>query len=224
MIKAVLCDLDNTILDFHACSKKSMINTFEKFSMEYKEEMFEVFYKKNKELWEGVERGTLTVPELYKIRWNEIFKLLGIKADGIAFEKVFHKGIEEGFEKIEGAEEFLVFLSERYKIYAASNAPYHQQETRLLKAGILDYFEELFVSGEIGFGKPSKEFFDYCLNALKLNPEEIIIIGDSLLADIKGGASAGMKTCWFNPQKKPLIEGIYPDYVITDLREIKNIL
>ena len=224
MIKAVLCDLDNTILDFDACSKKSMINAFKKFSLEYKEEMFEVFYKKNKELWAEVERGNLTVERLYEIRWNSIFELLGINEDGLAFEKVFHKGIEEGYEKMEGAEEFLTFLSGKYQVYAASNAPYHQQKTRLLKANLLGFFEELFVSGEIGFGKPKREFFDYCLNALKLNPEEVIIIGDSLLADIKGGANAGIKTCWFNPENKPITTEVCPDYVIENLAQIKNIL
>ena len=224
MIKAVLCDIDNTVLDFDACSKKSMINAFEKFSLEYREEMFNVFYKKNKELWEAVEKGTLTVPELYEIRWNEIFSLLGIEADGVAVEKVFHKGIEEGYEKMDGAEEFLEYLSDKFTVYAASNAPYNQQKTRLKKAGLLDYFKGLFVSGEIGFQKPTLEFFDYCINALGLKPEEIIIIGDSLTADIKGGITAGLKTCWFNPKNNSISEGVRPDYVIADLREIKNIL
>ncbi len=214
----------NTILDFDACSKKSMINAFSVFSLEYKEEMFDVFYKKNKELWEEVERGNLTVPKLYEIRWNTIFELLGTSADGIAVEKVFHKGIEEGYEKMEGAEEFLSYLSAKFKVYAASNAPYHQQKTRLYNAELLTYFSDLFVSEEIGFQKPSFEFFDYCIKALNLKPEEIIIIGDSLTADIKGGIAAGLKTCWFNPKKAPLPEGVKPDFQISDLREIKNIL
>ncbi len=224
MLKAILVDIDNTLLDFNACTLKAMKECFSEYGLSYKEEYYDIFRRINNAMWEEVEKGTLTVPRLYEIRWNTIFSELGIVADGISFEKKFHRYIETGYEKIEGAEELLSYLSEKYFVAAASNAPYEQQKGRLFSAGLLPFIKELFVSEKIGAQKPSPEFFDYCVNSLGIPREEIIIIGDSLSADIKGGIAAGIKTCWFNPEEKALPEGVTPDFQIKKLEEIKKIL
>ena len=56
-----------------------------------------------------------------------------------------------------------------------------------------------------------------------LNKDEVIIIGDSLTADIKGGINAGIKTIWFNKYQEK-IPNIQIDYIVDSLEEIKNIL
>ena len=51
------------------------------------------------------------------------------------------------------------------------------------------------LSFEIGFKKPDKDFFFYCANQLKLDPEEILFIGDNVKSDINGALISGMKAC-----------------------------
>ena len=71
-----------------------------------------------------------------------------------------------------------------------------------------------------------KDFFDGCFAQLPgVLPEETMIIGDSLTADIAGGKAYGLKTCWFNKNKQQtkLKSDGKPDYIIMDLSEIKEI-
>jgi FMN phosphatase YigB (HAD superfamily) len=54
--------------------------------------------------------------------------------------------------------------------------------------------------------------------------DEILIIGDSLTSDIRGGNNAGIATCWYNPAHRPNDQGVAVDYVIENLGEVRQIL
>lgn len=225
-IKAVLLDVDNTILDFHVCAKEAMRVTFAKWKLPFAEEMFSVFTVQNDILWEKIERNELTREELYKIRWKGIFEALGIVGiDPVAFDVDFRKNIEESAEPVEGAHALVEYLSSKYILCISSNAAHKRQMKRLTKAGMLPYVRYLFSSEKIGHSKPEKAFFDACLNTLgEISPTEVVIIGDSLTADIAGGVGSGMKTIWFNYNHIPVPTGIAADYVVNALSEIQNIL
>ena len=61
MIKAVLFDIDNTLLSFDEYVKESMKIGFEKFGLEsYNDEMFAAFTQINSKLWRLLEKGELT--------------------------------------------------------------------------------------------------------------------------------------------------------------------
>ena len=57
-----------------------------------------------------------------------------------------------------------------------------------------------------------------------IDKSEVVIIGDSLTSDIRGGNNAGILTCWYNPSKAPCIGDYKIDYEIADLHEIYDIL
>lgn len=224
MITTVLIDIDNTLLDFNKCSRKAMIDACTAANIEFTENMVSTFHKINDTLWIKIESGSLTRDELHKVRWNMIFKEMGIDGDGIKFENDFVSGIYESHEPVDGARELLCYLSQKYTICAASNGSYDQQLHRLTKARMIEYFSHLFVSEKIGFAKPSNLFFEKCLEQLKnVDKSEIILIGDSLTADIEGGRNFGIKTCWYNHNVKP-VNGKEADYTVNLLSEIKNIL
>ena len=83
----------------------------------------------------------------------------------------------------------------------------------------------VFISEEIGVEKPGIGFFDEVFKAIgPYNKSEVIIIGDSLTSDIKGGNNAGIVTCWFNPENKPNDMNLNIDYEITDLAQVLDIL
>ena len=92
---------------------------------------------------------------------------------------------------------------------------------------MLQYFEHCFVSEKIGADKPGREFFDGCLRELPGTlPQECMMIGDSMTADIAGGVIYGLQTCWFDHHRaglKPDTD-IKPDYIVTDLSQISKIL
>ncbi|MBQ3231104.1 MAG: YjjG family noncanonical pyrimidine nucleotidase [Clostridia bacterium] len=231
MIKAVFFDIDNTLLDFNKCAFASMEKAFELRGMKSPARLQQVFVRINDCLWRRIEKGELTREGLQKIRFNLIFAELGIELDGIEFERDFQEALSISSEKVDGAEDILKYLSGKYRLFVTSNAQHSQQTNRLELAGLAKYFENIFTSGIIGHPKPSKEFFNGCMAFLpELSRQEIIIIGDSLTADIIGGAENGFKTCWFNYGKVVISEKLglskepKPDYTVSSLGEIKNIL
>ena len=71
----------------------------------------------------------------------------------------------------------------------------------------------------------SKEFFDYCLTHIEeQDKKRILLVGDSLTSDIKGGVLAGIPTCWYRPEGTKNPTEYKPDYEISDLHQILEIL
>lgn len=225
MIKVVLFDVDNTLIDFDKCAHESMLASAKEAGLKLPDNIFEVFTKINTGLWHDIEKGKLTRNELLKIRWNTIFGAIGVDYDGEAFEELFKKYLWESAVHVEGAKELLDYLNGRYIMCVASNAVYEQQRNRLTNAGFFHYMKYLFISEDIGFPKPSKEFFTACHEKLSdYKKDEIIMIGDSLSADINGAHDYGFVTCWFNFRKEAVPEDLCADYTVNSLKEIQNIL
>lgn len=235
MIKAVLIDIDNTLLDFDAYVQDAMRDGFKKFGLgAYDDSMFLVFKQINNEMWNRIEHGTLTYENLMKERWNRIFDALNISFDGILFEKYFREYLFDSAIPVRGALELLDYLKARYILCVASNGPYEQQLNRLRKGKMLPYFSKLFISEKIGASKPSEKFFSYCLNELnagnrfqeldEILPSEVIMIGDSLTSDMAGAIDMGFKTCFFDKYKCGETDNLPVDHVVSDLDDIRSFL
>ena len=204
MVTTVFMDVDNTLLDFNECSKEAIERAFSDWGLAYHEGVFPVFQQINDELWLQIERQTLTRQQLYQQRWQMIFHQLGIQENGAEFEHSYVNYLRESHRPVAGAPEILEYLASKYLVCAASNSTYSQQYNRLEKANMLRFIQHIFTSEEIGFPKPSREFFDACFSQLGSPAKQsVIIIGDSLTADIQGGTEYGIKTCWFNYNKEP---------------------
>ncbi len=224
-IKAILLDIDNTILDFNKSAEKAIEIAFKKFGLDFNNNTINVFIEQNDMLWHRIEKGELTRQELHKIRFNTIFNALGISGDGEKVETEFRNALYNIAEPVDDALDLVKYLSSKYKVYSASNAIYNQQINRLKIAGMHKYFSGFFVSEIIGHQKPSKEFFDYCFNNLKdVKIDQTIMIGDSLTADILGAKNYGIKCIWFNRQTNKNEIEITPDFTVEKLEQIKNIL
>lgn len=231
MIKAVLLDIDNTLLSFDEYVKVAMQTGFAKFGIgPYEESMYPIFRRINLGLWEAIERREITFEELLQVRWNKVFQALGISADGPAFEIYFRDQLFESAIPVDGSMDLLLYLNKKYPLFAASNGPYRQQVNRLQIAGMLPYFSGLCISEEMGCSKPSDEFYQICLDRIcekagsRIRPEEVMVIGDSLTADIAGGKRAGMKTCFYNPEGRPVPKEHQADFEVKRLKEIELLL
>ena len=225
MIKAVFIDVDNTLLDFGLCAKSSMKQALALRGIEFEEEMFPIFERRNDMLWAEVEQGKITVDELYEIRWELVFRDMGLELEGKPFEKDFLRFIHESAEKVDFAEELMKYLSAKYLVYIISNAPHGQQCARLENAGLLRYTSDVFTSELIGCAKPDGAFYDGCFSRLgDLRPDEVMLIGDSLSADIYGGIEYGLHTCWFNFKKSAVPDGLKAEHIVYSLQEITEIL
>jgi len=123
---------------------------------------------------------------------------------------------------IEGVEEVLKVLSERYKLAVISNAMSDVPRCALKKSGLERYFVAVVISRDLGIRKPDPEIFNFALNRLDVENDEAIHVGDSLEHDVKGARNAGMKTVWLKNDNGVL--DIEPDYTIHSIEELTSFL
>ena len=224
MIKYILFDVDDTLLDFEKCSLSSIKSCCESFGVEYTDELFDTFIRVNDDLWERFEKGLLTREEIHAVRWKMVFEALEIHADFEGFEQMYFRLLSRSHESVQDAAEVLSALS-GYTLCVASNSEKELQSARLRAAGLLDYFKDIFVSQEIGYPKPTAKFFEHCMQRLgEPRKDEVLMVGDSLSADICGAVSFGIKSCWFNKYGKSSVDAMGADYEIRALRELKQLL
>ncbi|MBR5936077.1 MAG: YjjG family noncanonical pyrimidine nucleotidase [Bacteroidaceae bacterium] len=224
-ITTIFMDVDDTLLDFKECARQNVRNCCQKNGVPYSDDLFEFFLSRNIILWKRIEDGLLTVDELHRTRWAGIFRDYGIEADGPAFELDFIAGLRDTSVPVSGSHEVMKYLHSKYRVYVVSNASNLQQSTRLDKAGLMQYVDGIFGALDIGFNKPSKEYFDYCFAQLQgVTPARTVIVGDSLNADISGGTAYGLHTIWFNIRNVEPSDSTFPDYTIHSLCELPSLL
>lgn len=227
MIKVILWDIDATLLDFLAAEKAAIRTCFSHFHLgTCTDEMLARYSVINRKYWERLERGEMTKQQILDGRFREFFQKEGILFEDISQLNRFYQlalgdticFLDDGFTLIQKLKPF-------FKQYAVTNGTLAAQEKKLEKSGLGELFDGAFISDEIGYEKPSKEFFDHVFCKIGNIPkEEILIIGDSLTSDMAGGFQAGIPCCWYNPKKLENTKNIPITYEIQNLWDILPIL
>ena len=223
MIKAVLIDIDDTIFDFEKCSRNSFVKTLEKLNLKFKEEDFSYFNKVNDILWTKQKLGKINIKEVFIKRDYLMGKYFNLDIEKGLFNDLFVNFLYDEIEMVDGIEDLLEYLSDKYKIFAASNGIYKMQENRLKKSNLDKYFNEIFVSEKIGYEKPDKKFFKKIMDITKFSNDDLIMIGDSIKSDIIGAKNSKIKSIYFNKEDKKIIDKNFT-YQVKNLSEIKKIL
>ncbi len=224
----VLFDADNTLLDFDKDENCALRKTMELYGVPVTEENIKTYVEINQGMWKAIERGELTKPELKRTRFKKFFEAINFRCDTDPFEvnEKYLSLLGEGGNTLEGAAELCRELKEKgYDLYIVTNGVANTQKKRLMKSGLLPLFTDIFVSETVGHQKPKKEYFDYVLSHIKEKDiDKIILVGDSLTSDIKGAMNVHLKCVWLNLKSQDLPEEYKPDYVISDVREVRGIL
>lgn len=224
MYKALFFDIDDTIFDFEKCSLAAFKESFKICNLHYSRSIHELYREISKDLWRKQKSGEISVQDVLNSRFKILFEKLNIDFPYYSFQKVFEKNLGQEYITEPNASQVIGTLSKKYKIYAASNGILEMQINRLKHANLLDYFTDLFVSDDIGYDKPSNNFFKECLKRSKLEPEEILFIGDSLQADIVGAKNNNIDTCWYNINEYEKPKDLKVNYIIRNLIELNKIL
>ena len=224
--KWLLFDFDNTLVDFTNTSKKAFFLTFEENNLTCNEDIYSIYQKINHQAWRDFEDGKLTAEALRPKRFKDTFVAIGAKnIDPNAFSAHYLQNLIHASEIYDGVIELLDSLKGKFKMSIVTNGLKEVQRPRLKKLEMMHYFDSIIVSDEIGFKKPQGEFFEYVMKTIPNPPNksEILIIGDSLNSDIRGGRDFGIKTCW-NSFAKENKSDVIPDYVINNVLELKELL
>ena len=224
MIKAILWDVDGTLLDFTAAERAAVRTGFARRGLgTCSDEMLAAYSRTNVKYWEALERGEMTKPEILVGRFREFFTLYGIDPDlAPAFNEDYQLDLGDTVVFQPGALETVKALKGRVLQCAVTNGTKIAQRRKLARSGLDALLDAVFISEDLGVEKPNPGFFDKVFAALGNVPrEEALIVGDSLTSDIRGGVNAGIPAAWYNPAGKPLPEGLRVDY---DLRAAEEVL
>ncbi len=231
-IKILLWDIDGTILNFEKAEEAAIRKGFEENNLGICTDQMLADYKQiNRGYWEALERGEMTKEQILIGRFVDFFtkyKLDTSKAD--AFNRGYQVNLGDTICFNDDAYDLLVKLNKKYKQYAVTNGTAVAQHRKIDRSGIGEILEKCFISEEMGYEKPSEKFFEAVFEAIEtetsetINRDEVLIIGDSLTSDIRGGNNCGIKTCWYNPNHMINDMGLRVDYEIDNLGRILELL
>ncbi len=225
MVNTILFDLDNTLLDFNKVEKIALTETLIQLGIHPNEAILNRYSELNLEQWKLLEQGKLSRSEVKTRRYQILFDEFGVERSADKAAKIYESLLGRGHYFMGGAEELLHALSPDYRLYIVTNGTASVQRSRIKSANLENYFEGIFISEDIGFNKPSSDFFHHCFAQIpNFQKQATIIIGDSISSDIQGGKNAGIKTIWFNPTRSSNNSNVLPDYEIFDLKEIELLL
>lgn len=222
---SILLDVDGTLLDFLKAERAGIKVVLGTYGLKFTEGRLKMYHDINEALWTAFEQGKVTKERLVWERFEMFFANLGIAADGHEVENLYRGQLDESAFLVEGALDLCEYLSRNYDLYVVTNGTSATQYKRLAASGLDRFMKDIFVSEDAGSQKPQKEYFDYCFSRIpKARPERMLLVGDSLQSDIKGGKAAGTDTCWYNPLGEPGSGDIRADYEIKRLMELEGIL
>ena len=225
MLTNIFFDLDNTLLDFDRGEAHALSRAFRQFGIDPTPAVLARYHDINLSQWELLEEGKLTKDQVLTRRFDLLFAELGVSCDSQAVCDLYESFLAEEHDFIPGALELLEALSPRYSLHLATNGASAVQRRRLADAGILTYFQNIFISEEVGFHKPSPAFFLACFAAIPgFDHTSALMVGDSLTSDIRGGRNAGLRTCWFDHLGRPYRPDILPDYTVAALDQLPALL
>lgn len=224
--KYLLFDADDTLLDFKEDEKRAVSALFREQGIEPTPLLVERYSAINLGLWKQFERGEISKEEIKVRRFTNFLKEHNIEGDGVEYNEKYRRHLCEGGIKLPDADLVCKILKEKgYKLYILTNGIEEIQKKRFAKSGLVDYFEDFFISETMNTQKPAKEYFDKVFASIGSNDKsEYLIIGDSLSSDITGGIMAGIDTCWCNFRGSINNTDCKPDFIIKNLIELLDIL
>lgn len=217
----LLFDADGTLFDYDCAEEKALTGTFAEFRILFTPQYGEIYQTVNKKLWKLFEQGKIPLEDLRVRRFLDLFHQAGLSVDVEKFSDRYLFHLSQSADLMPYAIETLQVLEKEYRLAIITNGISKVQRSRLALSPIEEFFDGLFISEEIGYSKPAAGYFDVVMDALyHPQKESVLVIGDSLSSDMRGGINYGLDTCWFNPQENPNTLNLPVTYEIQDLRQL----
>ncbi len=247
-VKAIYFDLDDTLCGYWDASKSGLRATFDRLSPEgyAPDEMISHWAASFREF----------APTLKQTNWYQGYLLkgeptrteqmrltlvrLGIEDLELAamLSQAYMEERDRALALFPDAIEVLDKLKGRYPLGLITNGPADVQRQEIQTLGISDYFDHVFIEGEMGEGKPLQAVFDRAAKVVDCKPHELLMVGNSFGHDINAAINFGWHAVWIRRESDvpPSVNGVTekpepkpegspePDATISELRELLPLL
>ncbi len=224
-IRHVFFDLDHTLWDFDKNSGLTFEKIFKLNGLEVELSTFlEVYEPINLNYWKLYREEKVTKSALRYGRLKDAFNAINVDVedDMINHLSVAYIDYLTTFNHLfEGALDILNYLRDKYELHIITNGFEEAQERKMHNSNIRNYFKTITNSEMVGVKKPNPRIFNFALDSANANPDESVMIGDSLEADIEGAHNIGMETIYFDYRNLNNSNGYKR---VTTLKSIENYL
>lgn len=184
MIKALIFDLDNTLIDRQRAFREMLVREFSKIT-------------NDSELIKSMTEDIVSWDRNGEISRDITFNMW---KDKYGFESPTPAELSKSWSNESGkvaylypdVRDTLTQLKKKYKLAVLSNGNKISQRRKLETIAIYDLLDYSLVSGEFDVNKPDPKIFHYVCEQLGLNPNECAYIGDNYRIDVEGSKNAGL--------------------------------
>lgn len=221
----LLCDGDDTLLDFQAAERAAFESTVEGCGLRYSEELLERYSRINLSHWKRLERGETTQERLRVERFADFLAEIGrTEMDATAMCLRFMNELGKQGVLLPGALDFCRRVSLRMPIVLVTNGIAQVQRQRFARCGLAPYIQSVVISEEIGSQKPEPEMvYEALRRAGGADPRRAVLMGDSVTADVAAARNASVDSILFTRGREPA-QGHGATYVAQSFAQAEQIL
>ncbi|GKV68700.1 noncanonical pyrimidine nucleotidase, YjjG family protein [Sporosarcina sp. NCCP-2716] len=215
-----LFDLDDTLLEFETGERNAFKRAFTEAGLAEGLDAYRSEYRAiSNVLWRELEEGKATMAELKVNRFRQLFAKFGISLDADEFSEAYLEQLGKEAHLIDGVIDMLDSLGDA-RLAIVTNGFVKAQIARIACSPLNRRFEVILSSEEAGYQKPRPEIFHAALDRLGVTDKSrVLMTGDSLTSDIRGGNRFGIDTCWYNPNGLENETDAVPTYEIASWNE-----
>ncbi len=233
MLRALLFDLDDTLLQTHATHTAAVRRSCEVAAAHHPDwslpRLQAAFHAAHTELERRLERGQVIFPTQFLFRahvWEHTLRACGLPADlGEHLAQVYLEERDREHRLFPDAVLWLNRFREEYTLVLVTNGLADFQRQKIERTDLASHLDHIVVSGELGSWKPDGGIFTHALSLAGTGPEHAVMIGDSLRHDIRGANEAGIRSVWMRRYHhlEPHPE-ITPTAIASDMEELAALL
>ena len=221
----LLFDADNTLFDFDRAEERALRATLEFFGYPLDSDTRELYRTINRVLWRRLDLGEISREALVVERFALFDRAMGGGRDAAALNRFYLDRLSEGAELLPGAEALCRSLAPRATLALVTNGVARAQRGRLARSALNGLFPYVFISEEVGWQKPQREFFSHVCSAMAIRDRRrAVVIGDNLVSDVQGGLQSGLDAVWFNPNGLPNPTQVRPTWEARSFSALEDYL
>lgn len=223
MVRAVLFDLDRTLLDFDRAQRRALGRALRGLGLPFSPRVLALYRTINEALWAAYRRGEVAQATLEVERFRLLLHSLGGREGrALQLSRDFLSSLSQRGDRLPGCRAALRALRSRFRLGVVTNGIDRVQHARLAASGLRPFFQTVVTSEGCGYAKPDPRIVETALRALGVAAAETVYVGDDLAVDGGAARAAGTGFLWMD-RGDPLPPGQRrPARRVTHLRQLRD--